>query len=57
MSISDRVVVMREGQIEQVGTPEEIYAQPATRFVADFVGKVNFIPVDNHGIRGRGDKC
>ncbi len=45
MSISDRVVVMRDGQIEQVGTPEEIYAKPATRFVADFVGKVNFVPV------------
>lgn len=45
MSISDRVVVMRDGQIEQVGTPEEIYAKPSTRFVADFVGKVNFIPV------------
>ncbi len=45
MSISDRVVVMRDGQIEQVGTPEEIYAKPLTRFVADFVGKVNFIPV------------
>ncbi len=45
MSISDRVVVMRDGQIEQVGTPEEIYAKPSTRFVADFVGKVNFVPV------------
>jgi iron(III) transport system ATP-binding protein len=45
MSISDRVVVMRDGQIEQVGTPEDIYAKPATRFVADFVGKVNFVPV------------
>ncbi len=46
MSISDRVVVMRDGEIEQVGTPEEIYAKPLTRFVADFVGKVNFIPVE-----------
>ena len=46
MSISDRVVVMRDGQIEQVGTPEDIYAKPLTRFVADFVGKVNFIPVE-----------
>lgn len=52
MSISDRVVVMREGQIEQVGTPEEIYAKPSTRFVADFVGKVNFVPVTIGESRG-----
>jgi iron(III) transport system ATP-binding protein len=52
MSISDRVVVMREGQIEQVGTPEEIYAKPATRFVADFVGKVNFVPIAIRESRG-----
>jgi iron(III) transport system ATP-binding protein len=52
MSISDRVVVMRDGQIEQVGTPEEIYAKPLTRFVADFVGKVNFVPVTIGESRG-----
>jgi len=52
MSISDRVVVMRDGQIEQVGTPEEIYAKPSTRFVADFVGKVNFVPVTVGESRG-----
>ena len=52
MSISDRVVVMRDGQIEQVGTPEEIYAKPSTRFVADFVGKVNFVPVTIGESRG-----
>lgn len=46
MSISDRVVVMHEGRIEQVGSPEEVYAQPATGFVAGFVGKVNFLPVE-----------
>jgi len=38
MSISDRIAVMNLGRIEQLGTPEEIYAQPATRYVATFIG-------------------
>ena len=38
MSISDRVVVMRAGRVEQVGTPEDVYARPASRYVARFVG-------------------
>jgi iron(III) transport system ATP-binding protein len=37
---------MRAGRIEQVGSPVEIYARPATRFVADFVGRVNFLPAE-----------
>jgi iron(III) transport system ATP-binding protein len=41
MSLSDRVVVMNSGCVQQVGTPEEIYAHPASLFVADFVGQVN----------------
>jgi len=41
LSISDRVVVMQKGAIEQVGSPEVIYTQPATRFVATFIGTVN----------------
>ncbi|RPJ11213.1 MAG: ABC transporter ATP-binding protein [Deltaproteobacteria bacterium] len=44
MVISDRVVVMNSGNVEQIGRPEEIYAQPANRFVADFIGAMNFIP-------------
>ena len=43
LTMSDRIVVMSKGRIEQVGTPDEIYAQPATPFVADFVGKMNFL--------------
>lgn len=43
MSLSDRIAVMKEGQIEQIGTPEDIYARPASLFVAQFVGKVNAI--------------
>jgi ABC-type sugar transport system ATPase subunit len=38
MSISDRIAVMHRGRVEQVGTPEEIYASPATRYVATFIG-------------------
>ncbi len=43
LAMSDRIVVMRAGRIEQVGTPDEIYRAPATRFVADFVGAANII--------------
>jgi iron(III) transport system ATP-binding protein len=44
MTLSDRIVVINQGEIEQVGTPEEIYARPKTRFVADFIGKqTNFL--------------
>ena len=43
MAISDRLVVMRDGLIEQVGSPIEIYERPANRFIASFVGYVNFI--------------
>jgi iron(III) transport system ATP-binding protein len=41
--VSDRVCVMRDGTVEQIGTPWEVYKQPATRFVAAFVGSMNFI--------------
>ncbi|MFN8420711.1 MAG: ABC transporter ATP-binding protein [Anaerolineae bacterium] len=44
MALSDRIVVMRGGQIEQIGTPAEIYRYPASRFVADFIGQANFLP-------------
>ena len=38
MTLADRVVLMRSGRIEQVGTPEEIYERPTSRFVAAFIG-------------------
>ncbi len=41
--MSDRVAVMHEGKIEQIGSPREIYERPKTRFVASFVGEANFI--------------
>ena len=43
MTMADRIVVMNHGSIEQIGTPEEIYSQPATPFVANFVGEMNFL--------------
>jgi iron(III) transport system ATP-binding protein len=43
LSVADRIVVMNQGVIEQVGTPLEIYRDPATPFVADFVGKINVL--------------
>ena len=43
MVISDRIVVMDQGNVVQIGTPEEIYEKPANRFVADFIGTMNFM--------------
>jgi spermidine/putrescine transport system ATP-binding protein len=45
MAMADRIGVMNEGRLEQVGAPEEIYRRPATRFVADFIGESNFLEV------------
>jgi iron(III) transport system ATP-binding protein len=44
LTMADRIVVMNQGVIEQIGTPTEVYRQPATAFVADFVGHTNFLP-------------
>ena len=44
LATADRIVVMREGIIEQVGTPEEVFSRPASPFVAGFFGDMNFIP-------------
>jgi iron(III) transport system ATP-binding protein len=44
LSMADRIVVMNQGHIEQVGSPHDVYERPATPFVADFVGKVNVLP-------------
>ncbi len=44
LTMADRIVVMNQGVIEQIGTPEGVYRRPATAFVADFVGKMSFFP-------------
>ncbi|GAB1483595.1 ABC transporter ATP-binding protein [Treponema sp.] len=45
MSLSDRVIVMKDGEIKQMGTPQDIYENPVSTFVAGFVGKVAFFPL------------
>ena len=44
MNMSDRITVMNRGSIEQTGSAEDIYNRPWTKFVADFVGQMNFLP-------------
>ena len=48
MSLSDRIVVMNQGRIEQAGTPQQIYRQPRTAFVANFIGRTNFVDATVH---------
>jgi len=49
LAMADRIVVMNRGRIEQIGTPSEIYSRPASSFVADFVGTMNFLEGDLSG--------
>jgi iron(III) transport system ATP-binding protein len=49
LSLGDRLAVMRDGSIVQVGTPEEVYGRPATRWAAQFVGEVNVLAGVAHG--------
>ncbi|MBE9051334.1 ABC transporter ATP-binding protein [Nostocales cyanobacterium LEGE 11386] len=49
LAISDIVGVMRQGHLEQIGTPEEIYTHPVSRFVAEFVTQANFLPARRQG--------
>ena len=55
MTMADQIVVMRHGEIEQMGTPEEIYDAPLNTFVADFIGApaINFLQGKIHGDQGR----
>jgi iron(III) transport system ATP-binding protein len=54
MTLSDRIIVMRAGRIEQEGKPEEVYQRPRTRFVMDFLGRANHLPAR---IGRGGDGC
>jgi putative spermidine/putrescine transport system ATP-binding protein len=49
LSLADRIAVMSKGRIEQVDKPSSIYANPATLFVADFIGTMNLIPAEQNG--------
>jgi spermidine/putrescine transport system ATP-binding protein len=53
LTMSDRIAVMSEGRVEQIGTPEEIYNRPATLFVAGFIGSANLLPGTVIGSEGR----
>ena len=53
MSIAERVVVMREGIVEQCGTPEEVYLRPASRWMASFLGDIEVLPGEARGGRAR----
>jgi spermidine/putrescine ABC transporter ATP-binding subunit len=54
LALSDRIVVMSRGHVEQIGTPREIYETPRTRFVADFIGASNLLPGVIAGASGDG---
>jgi ABC-type Fe3+/spermidine/putrescine transport system ATPase subunit len=56
LAMSDRVAVMSGGRIEQIGTPREIYDNPASPFVADFIGETNFIDRDGTTIAVRPER-
>ncbi len=49
MAVSDRIAIFDRGRVAQIGAPEEIYDRPGSLFVADFIGKANFLPVCNDG--------
>ncbi|MFB6093350.1 MAG: ABC transporter ATP-binding protein [Halanaeroarchaeum sp.] len=55
LAISDRIAVLEDGRVEQVGTPEEVYRAPANRFVAEFVGDTNLFEVQSVESRSEGD--
>lgn len=52
LDMSDRICVLGKGVIQQLGTPAEIYENPANRFVADFIGETNFLEVDVTAVQG-----
>ncbi|WP_417718862.1 ABC transporter ATP-binding protein [Salipiger sp.] len=52
LTMSDRIVVMNKGRIEQDGTPEELYFHPASRFVAEFIGETNLLTGEMKGTEG-----
>ncbi len=55
LTLSDRIVVMRDGRIEQVDTPNRIYDRPANKFVAEFIGQTNFFALESEPSTGAGN--
>jgi putative spermidine/putrescine transport system ATP-binding protein len=56
MALSDRIVVMNAGRVEQIARPHEAYENPASPFVAGFLGKTNVLQVDGHAVTVRPEK-
>ena len=54
LAIGDRIAVMRNGRIRQLGTPAEVYHRPADRFVGAFMGAASFLPISDHGTSALG---
>ena len=57
LTMSDRIAVMSQGQIQQVGDPHDIYERPVNRFVADFIGDTNFLEAEITGLSGDSANC
>ena len=57
LTMSDRIAVMSEGEVQQIGSAHDIYDQPANRFVADFIGETNLIDVTVEAVEGRSGTC
>ena len=61
LTMSDKIVVLSEGRIQQIGTPEDIYNEPQNAFVADFIGESNIFkgirtgPAERNGLSGQVD--
>lgn len=52
MSISDKIIIMSKGKVEQIGTPQEVYYHPNSKFVADFIGEANFLDAKVVSVEG-----
>ncbi|MGB3148276.1 MAG: ABC transporter ATP-binding protein, partial [Paracoccaceae bacterium] len=52
LDMSDRICVLGQGEVQQIGTPNSVYEDPENRFVADFIGETNFLPVDVISVAG-----
>ncbi len=57
LTMSDRIAVMSEGAIQQIGDPHQIYERPVNRFVADFIGDSNFLDAEITGMEGEYANC
>jgi len=57
LTMSDRIAVMSDGRVQQIGTPTEIYERPVNHFVADFVGETNFFDVTVDGVTDGQARC